>query len=109
MHRFFSTSIDSLNVQLDESETRHLRDVLRIREGEPVKVFDGNGREFLATVSTISKRFATLKLDQETSAAAPESPLDLTLAIALTKGDKFELAIQKAVELGVNKIIPILT
>jgi 16S rRNA (uracil1498-N3)-methyltransferase len=109
MHRFFSTTIDLKHATLDGPETRHLRDVLRIREGEAIKVFDGKGREFLAVVDSISKHSTSLVLQRETSPSAPESPLDLTLAVALTKGEKFELVIQKAVELGVNKIVPILT
>ena len=111
MHRFYTAKIDPIlgTAQLDEAETRHLRDVLRIREGETVNLFDGGGHEFRARVETISKRTTLLAVAEEVRPAAPESPLDLTLAVALTKGEKFELVVQKAVELGVNRIIPIVT
>lgn len=111
MHRFYSTNIDAGRgtAELDEAETRHLRDVLRIREGETVRLFDGVGHEFLVCVESISKRTTVLAIVKDIVPSSPESPLDLTLAVALTKGEKFELVIQKSVELGVNRIIPIVT
>src|SRR6476660_3490215 len=109
MHRFHSTSIDPITnkAELDESETRHLRDVLRIREGDSVLVFDGSGLEYSGTVLLIEKKSTTITIDREIAPAAPESDLDLTLAVAMTKGEKFDLVVQKAIELGVNRIIPI--
>jgi 16S rRNA (uracil1498-N3)-methyltransferase len=111
MHRFYSSSIDpgSQTAELDESETRHLRDVLRLGAADKVNVFDGKGREFACTVESVGKRWTKLLIDKEIDPAAPESTLDLTLAVALTKGEKFELVIQKAVELGVNAIVPVIT
>lgn len=111
MHRFYSTSIDpgSRTAELDESETRHLRDVLRLGVADKVYVFDGKGHEFACVVESVGKRSTRLRIDKEIDPAAPESKLDLTLAVALTKGEKFELVVQKAVELGVNAIIPVLT
>jgi 16S rRNA (uracil1498-N3)-methyltransferase len=111
MRRFHSTSIDLVNnkAELEESETRHLRDVLRIREGDGVFVFDGSGHEYSGTVLSIEKKSTTITIDREVAPAAPESDLDLTLAVAMTKGEKFDLVVQKAIELGVNRIIPIVT
>jgi 16S rRNA (uracil1498-N3)-methyltransferase len=111
MHRFYSTDFDSLSNQafLDETETRHLRDVLRIRVGDSVNVFDGIGNEHTGRVEQISRHSTVLSALRSCPPASPESNFDLTLAVALTKGDKFELVIQKAVELGVNRITPILT
>ena len=93
-------------VTLDEDETRHLRDVLRLKAGDTANVFDGEGKEFACTIETIEKRRSVLKLSEEVTPSSPESPLDLTIASVLLKGDKLDLVVQKAVELGVNRFIP---
>ena len=111
MRRFYTPKenfqADKAILNLDE--TRHLRDVLRLREGAEICVFDGEGREFLGTVEKISKSETLLKIIREITPSALESSLDLTLAIALLKGEKFDLVVQKSVELGVNRIIPLNT
>src|SRR5688572_29755097 len=109
--RFFASpeSFDKTKVKLNLEETRHLRDVLRLREGEKISIFDGMGREFLCQIEIIGKKETFLQILAEAAPKSPESDLDLTLAVALLKGEKFELVIQKAVELGVKKFIPIIT
>ena len=97
------------NVTLDADETKHLRDVLRLRVNERVKIFDGAGREFLAVIENIAKRSTVLRIVETCPPNAPSSPLDLTLAVALLKGEKFDLVVQKAVELGVKRLIPLAT
>lgn len=111
MRRFFAPpeSFDNDKIILGLEETRHLRDVLRLRTGEKIQVFDGEGREFLCAVEDISKRETSLSIIEETAPAAPESDLELTLAVALLKGEKFELVVQKAVELGVTRLVPLNT
>jgi 16S rRNA (uracil1498-N3)-methyltransferase len=111
MHRFFSPPENFAPnvVVLSEAETRHLRDVLRLSVGEIVRVFDGSGSEYECSVETIGKHETRLKLLNETTPTAPESSLDLTVAAAITPGEKFDLAIQKSVELGVTRFIPITT
>lgn len=94
---------------LTESETRHLRDVLRLSIGDIVRVFDGAGREYECTVETIRKQETRLAILKEVLPTAPESSLDLTVVAAITPGEKFDLAIQKSVELGVRRFIPITT
>lgn len=96
-------------VTLDFEQTRHLRDALRLRQAKKVQIFDGEGKEFSCEIETIEKKETLLKVIEEVSPTAPESDLDLTLAIALLKGEKFDLVVQKAVELGVTKIIPLNT
>lgn len=111
MYRFFSSpeNFDSASVVLSESETRHLRDVLRLSVGSIIRVFDGSGREYECSVETIGKHETRLSLINEISPTAPESTLDLTVAAAITPGEKFDLAIQKSVELGVRHFIPLTT
>lgn len=111
MRRFYApvNSFTKAGVTLNEDETRHLRDVLRLRIGSDVSVFDGMGREFMATISLIGKRSSELGIFKEIEPASAESPLDLTIAAAVISGEKYDLMVQKAVELGVNKLIPLIT
>ncbi|HET9477780.1 MAG TPA: 16S rRNA (uracil(1498)-N(3))-methyltransferase [Pyrinomonadaceae bacterium] len=97
------------SVTLAADEARHLREVLRLKPGDEVSVFDGEGKEFRARVAQARREFAELALDEEIPPARPESPLQITLAVALLKGEKFDLVVQKATELGVNKIVPLTT
>jgi 16S rRNA (uracil1498-N3)-methyltransferase len=109
-HRFYAppeTFTGNL-VTLDEEEAHHARAVLRLSEGDAVRVFDGAGREFEAAVTEISKKRVILALGEALDGDL-ESPLALTLAAALLKADKFEWVIQKAVELGVTRIVPLVT
>ena len=108
MRRFYVPTVqfDDGRVTLDADETRHLRDVLRLRVGDEASVFNGLGREFLCTVESISKRDAILAIRQEIKPASPESPLDITVAAAILPGEKFEITVQKTVELGVYRCSP---
>jgi 16S rRNA (uracil1498-N3)-methyltransferase len=98
---------DEKSVTLSAEETRYARDVLRLQSGAEIFVFDGAGREFHCTVQTINRDSTDLTVIAEVEPARPESSLDLTLAIALLKGEKFDLVIQKATELGVKRIVPL--
>src|SRR3954464_10034424 len=111
--RFFA-SPDKFNsadqtVMLAADEARHLRDVLRLRLGDEVFVFDGAGKEFRCVVEEFGRDKATLKISSEVEPARPESRLHLTLAVALLKGEKFDLVVQKATELGASRILPATT
>lgn len=97
------------SVTLTADEARHLREVLRLKPGDEVSVFDGEGKEFRARVGQARREFAELDLAEEIEPARPESPLRITLAVALLKGEKFDLVVQKATELGVTKIVPLMT
>jgi 16S rRNA (uracil1498-N3)-methyltransferase len=98
-------------VTLSEEESRHLRDVLRLRAGDEARVFDGEGREYACVVREVGGRKgnATLEVRGQAEPPSPESPLALTLAVALLKGEKFDLVVQKATELGVALVKPLLT
>lgn len=94
---------------LASDEARHLREVLRLGRGDEVFVFDGEGKEYACIVEKQVRDSALLKIVEEVAPARPESKLQLTLALALLKGEKFDLAVQKATELGVHSIVPVLT
>ena len=100
---------DEKSVTLSAEETRHLRDVLRLHSGDEISVFDGAGREFHCAIETVTRDSTNLVVITKVEPARPESPLHLTLAIALLKGEKFDLVIQKATELGVKCIVPLTT
>jgi 16S rRNA (uracil1498-N3)-methyltransferase len=91
-------------VVLTAEEARHLRDVLRLRAGDEVFVFDGEGREFRCNVEDIGRHETRLSVVEEAGPARPESRLQLTLAIALLKGEKIDLVVQKATELGAARV-----
>lgn len=100
---------DTQTVTLSADEARHARDVLRLHPGDEVYVFDGAGRESRCEVREFNRDSASLDVLEEVEPARPESPLDLTLAIALLKGEKFDLVVQKATELGASRIVPIIS
>ena len=100
----------NLQVTLDREETHHLRKVLRLAAGDEVCVFDGEGREFLCLVKDKARGEAErLNVLRPITPAQPESPLDLTLAVALLKNEKLDWVVQKATELGVKRITPVMT
>ena len=109
MRRFYSPKINEKQISLDAVQTRHLRNVLRLSVGEKVRIFDGEGREFLAEIQKIEKRKTILTIIKEVQPASKESELNLTLGVSLLKGDRFDLVIQKAVELGVTGFVPIIS
>jgi 16S rRNA (uracil1498-N3)-methyltransferase len=109
--RFFAAveAFHSGVVTLATDEARHLREVLRLSIGDSAYVFDGEGREFECEVLEARRDSARLKIISEVSPTKPESSLQLELAVALLKGDKFDLVVQKATELGVTSIQPVIT
>ena len=93
-------------VVLKDNVAQHLGRVLRARTGDNIALFNGDGQEFAATVLTVSKREVSVDIGE---AATPqtESPVYTTLGLCLSKGDRFDWAIQKATELGVGAIAPL--
>jgi 16S rRNA (uracil1498-N3)-methyltransferase len=95
-------------VELPEHTAHHAREVLRLRPGAAVHVFDGAGAEFEAVLDEVSRRTVSARVRQPVS-PRPESPLRLVLAVSPLKGDRMELVVQKATELGVTEIWPVVT
>lgn len=93
---------------LDAEEAHHLTRVLRLGVNDRVFVFDGEGNEWQAEVSSAGKHEVELRLIEKL-ADPVDSPLLLTLGQALIKGDKFDWVVQKATELGVSRIAPLIT
>ena len=95
-------------VPLDAERTRYLSRVLRLRAGDEVRVFDGSGREFQATLSSVGKSGAVLALG-EASHPVRESSLKIHLVQGVSRGERMDFVMQKATELGVKRITPVLT
>jgi 16S rRNA (uracil1498-N3)-methyltransferase len=91
-------------VPLPEHTAHHAREVLRLRTGAPVLVFDGEGQEWVAQLEEVSRRTVVARLLH-----AVEARPEFALAMAALKGDRMELVIQKATELGVCEIWPVVT
>jgi len=101
-------NFDESIVTLAADEARHLRDVLRLKPRDAVYVFDGAGREYRCIVKDARRDSAELWIDTQ-HPAKPESQLQLKLGVALLKGEKFDLVVQKATELGAQQIAPVTT
>ena len=109
-HRFYALPEQSTDSQilLEADEAHHLTRVLRLGAGATVYAFDGIGNEYECRVAQADKRAVTLDIQHQLTDTV-DSPLQLTLAQALVKGDKFDWIVQKATELGVTRIVPLIT
>lgn len=96
------------DVELESEQARYLGRVLRLRVGDRLLVFDGEGGEFEATISAIGKTSATLRVGEKTLASA-ESLLRVHLVQGISRGERMDFIVQKATELGVKRITPVLT
>jgi 16S rRNA (uracil1498-N3)-methyltransferase len=105
MTRIFQAIPLSLHVtiELDSQGSHHVARVLRAKMGDALTVFNGEGGEYQGTIVRIDKKAVAVQLRDS------ESPLQLILAQGISRGEKMDYTIQKAVELGVSKIIPLLT
>ncbi|MCL7462191.1 16S rRNA (uracil(1498)-N(3))-methyltransferase [Pseudomonas sp. NW5] len=109
LSRFFIDTPLSLGTHtLSETQTHYMTRVLRLGSGDALQLFDGSGWEFRATLGALSKKSATVEL-HERIAGLPESPLHLHLGQGLSRGERMDWAIQKATELGVSEITPIVS
>jgi 16S rRNA (uracil1498-N3)-methyltransferase len=109
--RRFYASPDEINgsaIRLSRDESHHLTRVLRLNVGEEVFVFDGCGREYRCSFIAFEHSCARLEIS-ETLFDKSESMINITLAQALAKGEKFDLIVQKATELGASAIVPLVT
>jgi len=107
MKRLLIERVEGGKAFLNENEIHHLTRVFRAREGDAFEGLDAEGRKYRCELAKEAGKWFGVVLStlEETS----ESPLRITLAQALIKKNKFEWVIQKAVELGVAEIIPIIT
>jgi len=93
---------------LDESQSHYLNKVLRMEAGRELQVFNGDGREFRASIIKVDKRAVEIEvISGET--IDRESPLETHLAIGISRGERMDWVLQKATELGATRITPLFT
>ncbi len=95
-------------LRLSPEATQHVAVVLRMQVGESLTLFDGNNREYTACIREVKKKEVIVRIDSICEVNR-ESPLSIHLAQAISKGDRMDLVMQKAVELGVSSIAPIVS
>lgn len=110
MRRFLvrPEAIDGDRVRFDAEEAHHMARVVRLRAGALVSTADGTGRVFTVRLESLEPAGATGRIVDERSPAG-ESPCAITLGQAILKGEKMTWVVQKATELGVARIVPLLT
>ncbi len=95
-------------IAVEGTAANHITRVLRLRSGEPLTVFNGNGTEYSATILEFHKDAVMVEVKSE-QAPRRESPLPLTLAQGISRGERMDWILQKATELGASRIVPMFT
>ncbi len=93
-------------IDLDSAGAHHVSRVLRLQPGRPLLLFNGQGGEYQAEISTLDRKLVRVTV----RTFVPEdrqSPLALELAIGISRGERMDLVLQKATELGVTRIVPL--
>lgn len=93
---------------LDDNAARHVGKVLRMQAGQQLVLFNGDGMEYPATITSAGKNAVEVDIDTPVENRA-ESPLSVVLGQTLSRGDRMDYAIQKSVETGVSVIVPLVT
>src|SRR6185436_15410174 len=107
--RFFvEQPITGSTAELVEAEAQHLAKVMRAAVGDEVVLFDGSGAEFAAKVARLSKSVVLLEI-VERREINREPRVELTLAVALPKGERQKWLVEKLTELGATRLIPLIT
>ncbi len=107
MHQFFidDSQIGKEYITITGSDVNHIKNVLRMKTGEKIRVSSTSGQDFYCEIAEVADEFVQADILNE--AASTELPSTIYLFQALPKGDRMEYVIQKAVELGVYEIIPV--
>ena len=100
--------INGATIVVEGDRARYLGRVLRLRVGDTITVFDGSGPEWPATIEGMTRSSATLVLGDGNEADV-ESPLKVHLVQGVSRGERMDFVVQKATELGVKRITPVLT
>ena len=109
LSRFFIDAPLSLGQhELPEAQAHYIGRVLRHAAGDAVQLFDGSGREYLGELIEVGKKAVRVELREQLAGQA-ESPLRIHLGQGLSRGERMDWAIQKATELGVSEITPIVS
>ena len=108
MPRFFVDSVEAERIEITGEDARHIALSLRMKNGESLVLCDGKGREADAVIREAYPESVTLDITERRDSVA-EPATEVILYQALPKFDKLEYIVQKSVELGISKIVPVLT
>jgi 16S rRNA (uracil1498-N3)-methyltransferase len=106
-HRIYTRDPLTGLLTISGEEFHHAARVVRLREGQEVELFDGEGHAAKGVVQSIDKEKLIVRVDS--AIESRESPIAIDLAMSIIQLDKFELVLQKATELGISTIIPMIT
>ena len=95
-------------IALDDDNSHYVRTVLRLKKDTDIILFNGSGGEYLGSLSEVSRKAVLIDIKHWIDRSA-ESPLIVTLGLGISRGDRMDFTVQKAVELGVNHITPLMT
>lgn len=107
MNRFYYREKDGHMVELTGDDAHHLARVLRLKPGDKIELGDGQGTAHLAEIITVEKERALCRLIEPLAGREPD--VTVALAFSLPKGDKADLVLQKATELGVRAFYPFIS
>jgi 16S rRNA (uracil1498-N3)-methyltransferase len=107
MHRFYLENWNPDALSLRGSEAHHARDVLRMKSGDRVVVFNGRGREITAEIVDLAK--GEIRLRKLHESETPPLRCRMTLGQAIPKGKNMDLIVQKAVEIGAAEMSPLIS
>jgi len=96
------------HIELDDENAHYVRTVLRLKKDAEIILFNGAGGEYLCTVGEVSRKTVQIAINKWLDRSV-ESPLLVTLGLGISRGDRMDFSVQKAVELGVNHMTPLLT
>ncbi len=111
MHRFFCphTDLEKATVEInDPHEIHHLKNVLRLKINDPIRIFNNRGDEIAGTILVITPKKVEVHRDSVLPLPLPKSPL-IILACAIPQKSKFEFIVEKGTELGVDEVFPLKT
>ncbi len=110
MHRFFvdNKNIDDEHIEIEQEDVKHIKNVLRLEIGDEIEVSNKLGIDYKCKISEMSKEHVMCEI-LEISESKGESDIDIVLFQGLPKSTKMELIVQKSTELGVKRIVPLVT
>ncbi|MDD1622334.1 MAG: 16S rRNA (uracil(1498)-N(3))-methyltransferase [Methylococcaceae bacterium] len=95
-------------VELDDDAAHYVRSVLRLKQDQTIVLFNGQGGEYLGRFSEVSRKAVRVEIEQFVDRDV-ESLLAVSLGLGISRGDRMDWAVQKAVELGVSQLTPLVT
>ena len=95
-------------IELDDDAAHYVRTVLRLKQEQAIVLFNGQGGEYLCRFSEVSRKTVRIEIEQYIDRDV-ESPLTVNLGLGVSRGDRMDWAVQKAVELGVTNLTPLIT